>query len=62
MTLHERLIARQSDAEIGRKKSKAQRRGIWTQEDIDWAYRKADHWLQLFAGESKQATSYVNEF
>lgn len=50
MTLHERLIQRQSKAELERKQRKAARRGIWTQEDMDLADVEADelwrsiHW------------------
>ena len=41
MDLHERLIARQSDAELERKSAKSVRRGIWTQEEMDAADREA---------------------
>lgn len=60
VTLHDRLIARQPDAELERKKLRARRKAIWTQEDVDWAYRCADHWLTFFAGEQRQATAYLN--
>ena len=53
MELHERLIARQTDSEIKRKQAKARRKGFWTQEDVDAAYRTADHWIEFFSGESK---------
>lgn len=53
MTLHDRLVARQSDAELKRKQVKARRRGIWTQEDVDAVYRTADHWLEFFSGDSR---------
>lgn len=39
--LHERLIARQSDAELKRKAKKARNRSTWAQEEIDWAERWA---------------------
>jgi len=34
--LHERLVARQDTGELKRKARKANRRAIWTQEDVDW--------------------------
>lgn len=40
-SLHERLIELQSTANLLRKKVKAQRKGIWTVEDIDYARRWA---------------------
>lgn len=43
------LVARQTTVELLRKKNKARRRSIWTQEDVDWAYRYADETLGWFA-------------
>ena len=40
-SLHEQLVDRQATPELKRKKVKAERRGIWTQEDIDHAGRSA---------------------
>jgi hypothetical protein len=48
MTLHEKLVKRQTLDELKRKALKARRRGIWTREDIDYAQRKAQNihaWL-----------------
>lgn len=47
-SLHAILVSRQSDDELRRKKAKAFRRGAWTQEDIDYAYREADGRLEFF--------------
>jgi hypothetical protein len=51
LTLHERLIARQSDAELERKAAKAwMRKGkLWTQEEIDAADREAQQLIDFFA-------------
>ena len=37
--LHKLLIARQSSAELERKRDKAYRKAIWNQEDMDYADR-----------------------
>ena len=52
VTLHERLIERQTDAELKRKADKArERKGtLWAQEEIDWGLRKADHLYRHFNG------------
>jgi len=42
-TLHEKLIARQSDAELKRKADKAWRKqNIWTREELDDSDREAE--------------------
>jgi hypothetical protein len=42
MTLHERLVALQSDKELERKAKKARERAnLWTQEELDAADREA---------------------
>lgn len=50
--LHERLIARQSTAELKRKADKArERRGkLWTQEEIDYINRRAAEMSQRLKG------------
>lgn len=55
--LHLKLVARQSDDELERKAIKAQQRGFWTQEDIDWAYRRAERLYQKL----QDAKSRANE-
>lgn len=40
-SLHDVLIARQSEAELKRKAVKARARGYWVQEEIDYIRRKA---------------------
>lgn len=46
--LHERLIARQSDAELDRKAAKARTKAIWTQEEIDAIKRRASRMVDWF--------------
>jgi hypothetical protein len=45
--LHNLLVARQPDAELERKASKAVRRGLWTQEEIDASRRWAAGRLRI---------------
>ena len=44
--VHRALLDHQPDDELARKAYKARRRGVWTQEDIDLAERRADRVLQ----------------
>jgi len=46
--LHERLVALQSTDELRRKREKAWRKGIWTQEDIDYADRAGGELYEKF--------------
>ena len=46
--LHKRLIAKQSLEELKRKAYKADQKGIWTQEWIDYADREAEELYQFF--------------
>lgn len=48
--LHEVLAARQTKAELLRKRIKAMRRCLITQEDVDYARRHGLFYKQLFAG------------
>lgn len=49
--LHERLIALQATSDLVRKAEKACRwRGkIWTQEELDYAFRRAEEFAKYFA-------------
>jgi len=47
VSVHERLIERQSTDELARKQAKARQRGIWTQEDIDLARRRAEELMEI---------------
>jgi hypothetical protein len=41
--LHNRLVALQTDEELRRKADKARERSnLWTQEELDWARRRAE--------------------
>jgi hypothetical protein len=60
LNLHERLIARQSKRELQRKRDKARRKAIWTQEDVDAAYRWADDYLDFLEGDHKPLGHHLN--
>ena len=49
--LHEKLITKQTTLELKRKKDKAERKDIFTQEDLDLAKRRASEYYKLIKWE-----------
>lgn len=52
MTLHERLLIKQSDEELRRKERKSSGRhtnNFWSQEELDMAHREAERLAAYFA-------------
>lgn len=52
--LHKRLVERQSLEELQRKRLKADRKGLLTQEHLDWADKWAEQMYKLLIDESEE--------